>query len=216
MREWFKDLGFFIRHRILRIFVICLAAYCVITMGTRVYVDKAGIADEVMETIEETVSSMDIEETDENGETYISMPKLATQNIRAGMIGLFSGLVPFILFPAIVLVENAVMMGSVLVGSDYLGITAMQILIYGVLPHGIMEIPAMIICYACGVRICITVTSLILKRQDWFETRFEVSRAVITAVLISVPLFIAAAYVESFITPDLLYRMVLAPALGLA
>lgn len=216
MREWFKDLGFFIRHRILRIFVICLAAYCVIVMGTRVYVDKAGIADEVMETIEETVSSMDIEETDENGETYISMPKLATQNIRAGMIGLFSGLVPFILFPAIVLVENAVMMGSVLVGSDYLGITAMQILIYGVLPHGIMEIPAMIICYACGVRICITVTSLILKRKDWFETRFEVSRAVITAVLISVPLFIAAAYVESFITPDLLYRMVLAPALGLA
>ena len=216
MKEWFRDLGFFIRHRIVGLFALCLALYCVIVIGSRVYVNSTGIADEVMEGISETLSNMEIEETDEDGDTYISMPKLAIQNIRAGMIGLFAGLVPFILFPVIILAENAFILGAILVPSDYLGVSAMQIFLFGILPHGIMEIPAMVICYACGVRICITVTSFILKRKDWFETKYEISHAIITAVFIAVPLFLGAAYVESYITPDLLYRMALAPALGLA
>ena len=216
MKQKIADLLFFIKHRIAVLFAVCLLCYCTIVAGSRVYINASGIGDEVMEQVRDTIAAMDIQETDEDGESYISVPKLAMQNIRAGMIGLFSGIVPFLCIPAIILAENAVMLGAVLIPSDYLGVSALQILLYGILPHGVLEVPAMIICYACGVRICISMTAWILKRRDWFRTRYDITNAIVTAVVIGIPLFIGAAFVESYITPDLLYRMVLAPALGLA
>ena len=80
--------------------------------------------------------------------------------------------------------------------------------ILGLIPHGIVEIPAFILLFASLIRWHVTTTEAVMKRiigekLDRDKLRRDLKDTLILAVA-SVALFMIAAFIETYITPSLL------------
>ena len=73
----------------------------------------------------------------------------------------------------------------------------------GILPHGILELPALLVSFALGLYLCWTLSyKICLQRERSFRLALkEVGRAYL---LIVVPLLLAAAGTETYVTPVLM------------
>ena len=128
---------------------------------------------------------------------------LLSNNISAcGMIMLY-GFLPFIRLPALALGINAMVLGcmaAVYLQNDISLITYLA----GILPHGILEFPAMFLAFAVGLYICDNISRFFRRDgsacSPWaclvWLARFH--------LLILIPLLTAAAVVEVYVTPHIL------------
>ena len=128
---------------------------------------------------------------------------LLSNNISAcGMIMLY-GFLPFIRLPALALGINAMVLGcmaAVYLQNDISLITYLA----GILPHGILEFPAMFLAFAVGLYICDNISRFFRRDgsacSPWaclvWLARFH--------LLILIPLLTAAAVVEIYVTPRIL------------
>ncbi|MEM4577015.1 MAG: stage II sporulation protein M [Candidatus Nezhaarchaeales archaeon] len=73
----------------------------------------------------------------------------------------------------------------------------------GILPHGILEIPALLISCALGVKVGLTVYDNI--RNGGFGVGIVIRKFVKTYLKVVVPLLLVAAIVETYVTPLLLH-----------
>ena len=73
----------------------------------------------------------------------------------------------------------------------------------GILPHGILELPALLVSFTLGLYLCWTLSyKICLQRERSFRLALkEVGRAYL---LIVVPLLLAAAVTETYVTPVLM------------
>ncbi len=110
-------------------------------------------------------------------------------------LGIFAGLIPFF---------------SVLANGLILGIFAQVIsqeaswmfFVLGITPHGIIEIPVLIISSAIGIRIGkVAVYRLFSKKESFQE---ELAKALKFFILVLMPLLFIAAFIETFITSAIL------------
>ena len=130
----------------------------------------------------------------------ISIFNLLANNLRASALSMAYGIIPFLYLPALPIGMNAAVLGA-LAAYYQLGHQSMLLLAAGILPHGIFEIPALLIAFAGGLYLCRTVTATILHR----ETDLPLSAAILSLVRVYItmilPLLIVASIVESYITP---------------
>ena len=138
--------------------------------------------------------------TDESG--TISFSGLLLNNFYAMLLAMVYGILPFLYLPALTLGINASMIG--LCAGYYLhnGIS-LWVYLVGILPHGIFEIPALILSIAMGIHLCKTLTDALRKRQKG-TTGAVVSRLWKQFGLWVVPLLFAAAAMETYVTPAIL------------
>lgn len=128
-------------------------------------------------------------------------------NLMAGAITIVAGLIPFLFLPILSLASNAIVVG--LMGAVYQmnGMGWIPLLV-GILPHGVLEIPAFILGVTLGVHICFKLVKTILRKN--FKGEFK--QAIIASVRIfffwMVPLFIVAAFIEAFLTPVLFNALI--------
>lgn len=136
---------------------------------------------------------------EESGASMVGL--LLRNNIRATILTVIYGFLPFLFYPAMTLGSNAMtiaVMGVVYVQEGYYTPAAF---LAGILPHGIFEIPAMLIACAVGLCHCRLVTGLIRRRAQTTPPRVQlVSLAWVYAAL-TLPLLVIAALVETFLTP---------------
>ena len=129
----------------------------------------------------------------------ISMPGIFANNLRAGALCVLYGIIPYIQLPALPLGVNSIMMGFL--GAYYVN-NGKSLLAYasGIVPHGILELPALILSIAGGLYLCRAVTERLRSGQAGLvKTAFgELARVFLLWIL---PLFLAAAAVEVYITP---------------
>ena len=130
----------------------------------------------------------------------ISVLNLLANNLRAAALSMAYGIIPFLYLPALPIGMNAAVLGA-LAAYYQLAQQSMLLLLAGLIPHGIFEIPALLIAFAGGLYLCRTVTSVLLRR----ETPIPFTEAVLALVRIYVtlilPLLIVASVVECYITP---------------
>lgn len=130
----------------------------------------------------------------------ISAPALLSNNLRACLFTMMYGLVPFLLLPAMSLGVNAIMLG--VLAAWYVSEGA-SLLVYlaAIVPHGIFELPALILAFATGLYVCGQVTRLCRRDKEalhvW-DCLLLMSRVLFLALL---PLLAAAAVVEAYVTP---------------
>ena len=134
---------------------------------------------------------------DEDG-TIRLLPLLAN-NIRAAVATIAYGLFPFLFLPALSLGINSLLIGFF--AAFYLK-NGMSMLYFcaAIIPHGIFEIPALIISIALGLYLCRTINDF---------ARHNTKGAVTTAAqdilrvlcLRAIPLFVIASVIECYITP---------------
>ena len=134
----------------------------------------------------------------------ISMIRLFFNNLEASVFGILSGFIPFLFLPALGLLSNAAVLGLVFSSSQLSVYPIWKIVAFGILPHGIFELTAVLLCYAMGISICWNITKKITgyrKRENLKELLMNCLRATILVVL---PLLVVAAFIETFITEKIM------------
>lgn len=130
----------------------------------------------------------------------ISPVGLFLNNLRACLFTMAYGVIPFIFLPALALGTNAVVLGGL--AAWYLA-EGMPIAGYfaALLPHGVFELPALMLALAMGLWVCGQVTRRC--RRDETAVRFWECLVLMSRMLLLVliPLLAAAALMEAYVTP---------------
>lgn len=123
-------------------------------------------------------------------------------NIWAGGMSILLGFIPFLFMPFWTLTSNALIIG--IVGGVY-GLSGYGIIAFlvGIIPHGLLEIPAFILGVSLGIDLCFKLIKLIFKRIKKEELNKTIRNALRIYFLWMVPLFLLAAIIETYMTPVL-------------
>ena len=138
----------------------------------------------------------------------ISVVNLFLNNLRAACVSFILGFVPFLYLPTVSVLGNAIiaglMVGYIGVGLNYDLLHSLLYVLAGIIPHGIFEIPALLLACAMGYAICTQLNKQIFrKRTKWpFDTMMgEMGWYIVLKII---PLLIIAACVETWLTPMLM------------
>ena len=128
-------------------------------------------------------------------------------NVIASGISSLLGVIPFLFLPMFSLASNAIIIG--LIGAVYQvnGIGWFAFLV-GVLPHGVIEIPALILGVTLGVHLCFKLSKTILRKNFKGELKQAAIGCLRIYILWLVPLFFIASFIETFMTPILFNAVV--------
>ena len=113
------------------------------------------------------------------------------------------GLIPYVRLPALAMGLNAMLLG--VLGAQMLASgQALALYFLAILPHGIFEIPALVLSFAMGLYVCGHLTDRVRGREgalSFWDCMEQISALCISVVI---PLLAVAAAVEAYITPALL------------
>jgi uncharacterized membrane protein SpoIIM required for sporulation len=138
----------------------------------------------------------------------ISFPMIWGHNLRAVVIILLLGLFSFGVLGVLVFLLNTSIIGIVLALEGALGMSPVKLAIFGILPHGIFEIPELILSSAAVLYIGIALVTprsqltlgevLINAIADWAKI----------GIGLVLPLLTIAAVLETWVTPVLLHSVI--------
>lgn len=136
-----------------------------------------------------------------NQDGGIDALRILSNNLRAAFLSIAYGLFPFLYLPAMAIGVNAAMLGGVTALYQVHG-QSMAYLAAGLLPHGIIEIPTLLIAFACGLYLCHEVTVRFRKQEEppvpFSQTLFSLVRVYLTIIT---PALIVASLLEAYVTP---------------
>lgn len=123
-------------------------------------------------------------------------------NLRAFLVTVCYGFLPFIFLPAMSLALNGAILGLF---AAYYVHNGQSLLLYlvGILPHGIFELPALVLALSCGLYLCRVITDYVRhNRKDTVKPALvNIVRVLVLNVL---PLTAIAAVIEANVTPLIL------------
>ncbi len=136
--------------------------------------------------------------------TNLNVPFLFFNNFRAVVLIMFFGMFSFGVIGILVYILNFSLIGAILGGVELLGIPPWTIFVYGILPHGVFELAAVIFATAAmlnlGVRL-VTPEENVSIGEVFIEALAEWVRLM---VAVCIPLLLLAAVIEVYVTPGLL------------
>lgn len=142
-----------------------------------------------------------------NEDFTINVFALFYNNLRASLMILALGWIPMLFLPFLALGINGVLIGVALKLMKITGDSPLKMSLIGLLPHGIFEIPALLISFLLGIFICKNISQGIFKKDSYnFKEvfKFTVKEFVIKVI----PLLAIAAIVETYITPILINKFI--------
>lgn len=163
------------------------------------YYQNAELAKELLEPYMEMIQDMMTEDGS------ITWSKLFLNNIFACAQAVGMGIVPLLFLPIFVLLSNSIMTGAVMgLSIAEAGMDPIKSIIFGILPHGIFELPGLFISIALGFYLCRYMTRALFRRkqeQTLLDVLNAVAKGYVTVVL---PLLTIASVIECFVTPELM------------
>lgn len=136
--------------------------------------------------------------SDESGR--ISALALFFNNVQATAFIMLYGLIPFIQLPALALGMNAMMLGVMASWYAAEGISPLAYLA-ALLPHGVLELPALFLSFGTGLYICGQLSRRCRKDQSARSLWACMTLASQTLLSVLVPLLLVASLVEAYVTP---------------
>ena len=153
------------------------------------------LTDHVMGVLEQAIDSA--------GLSSVTMAAaIFANNLTAAFSAILWGLVPFAYLAAFPLGFNFFLIGALGVYYVRSG-SSLGVYLVGILPHGVFELPALVLFCAVGLYLCSRVTARVRgdKEVRILRTLSEVSTLFLYVIL---PLLAAAALIETYVTPRLL------------
>lgn len=191
----------FYRESLFRTHIWCLAAFlavCVLSAAVLgVFAEQARA---IVESFMAEVQQSGLLEEDGS----ISPLALLGNNLQATLTAAAMGIVPFVYLPVLPLALNGAVVGAVAALSGTMGVPVWQMILLGLAPHGIFEIPAITLGIAMGLYLCRQMGGMLRKRPATPRLEAILPHLVRVAVLGAVPLLTLAALVETYVTPALL------------
>ncbi|MCQ6253350.1 stage II sporulation protein M [Methanocaldococcus sp.] len=127
-----------------------------------------------------------------------NFPFILTNNLKVIFL-MLAGSITFGLSTFINLIYNGFNVG-VLIGSTFQTNEPLKLILALILPHGIFEIPALLISAVAGFKIPYEITLYLLDKKEKPITEEDI-KEFLKLALISIILIIIAAFVEVYITP---------------
>lgn len=125
---------------------------------------------------------------------------LLTNNWRAMLVSILYGFIPFLFLPAVTLLVNGALLG-ILAGWYHSQGISLALYLAGILPHGVLELPALVLSAACGVTLCRNMCKLVTsdpRRTPMVDLLSDLLRVLL---LLIAPMVVAAAFIEAYLTP---------------
>lgn len=173
------------------------AAFLILMLaGFGICMAEPELLNRIVRFLQEYISGLNL--TDNAGN--LSALALFSNNAQACAIAMLLGLVPFLYLTALPLGINSMLLGVL---AAYYVTSGLPLMGYfaALLPHGIFELPALVLSFSMGLFCCSQVTRRIRKDETalrvW-DCLYQMSRVF---VLLLVPLLLAAALMESYVTP---------------
>lgn len=196
MKKQFRAIGDFWRAEYGRYVGMTAAAFLVLLVlayiAGRLFPD---IPVSVISSFNEDIAGSGIVQEDGS----FNVLALFTNNLRAMVLGVLYGFIPFLYLPALALGVNAAILGMLasLIDGQWLLLAA------GILPHGIFELPALFLSLAAGLCLCKNINVYIRKNEKGVmkPLLLNILRVVVLLVL---PLLVIAAVMETYVTPALM------------
>lgn len=152
-------------------------------------------ADGLVSNFAQQVEDMGI--LDEDG--TVSAFALLTNNVRATLLTILYGFVPYVFLPALSLGTNALLLGAF---AAYYVNNGSSLLLYlaGIIPHGIFELPAIVLAVAMGIYLCKMINYYV--KHNTKGIMLPLMADLLRAFLLRlIPLLVLASLVEAYITP---------------
>ena len=175
------------------LFVVCSAA------GYVVFALNPSLTNELMKAVTEIFAQSGV--VSESG--GISFLGILLNNWFAMLFSVLYGFLPFVFLPVLSIITNAVLVGAM---AAYYTISSLPLTLFFAvfLPHGLFEIPALLLAVSMGVALCRNIIRLITRSARAVPMVEFLTGLLQTMLLLIFPLILLAAAVESFITPALL------------
>ncbi len=122
----------------------------------------------------------------------------AVKSFATMILGLFLGF-----FPLIFVTFNGMLLG--IVAFSEVEKSGLVPFLAGILPHGIIEIPAVVISVGVGFKLAHEVYKVILTSEG--NIRKEIARGISIFIHLVLPMLMAAAIIEVLITPMIYYSV---------
>jgi len=187
----------FLRSDFRRVLMLCaLGMVLAFALGLGVSLAQPDKAMEVIELFMEQVERSGV--IDESGD--MSVFSLLLNNWRAMLVSAAYGVVPFLFLPVFSLLSNGALVG--VTAAVYLSNgMSLSLFLAGILPHGVFELPALVLSIACGVYLCRNMCRVVTSdpgRIPMVELLGDLLRVI---VLLVAPMTVAAAFIECYVTP---------------
>jgi len=199
--SWLKDqfiqLGKFLRTDFRKTVLWCAAGMVIagiLGFGFSLFSPDAAMS-AIQNFMEQIAQSGVIDE-----EGQMSVFALLMNNWRAMLVSTLYGLIPFLFLPLVSLLTNGLLVG-VMFGIYQANGLSLLTLLAGLVPHGVFEIPALVLSIACGVKLCRNMCLLATsspQRVPFLALAEDLLRVL---VLVIAPLTMVAAFMECYVTP---------------
>lgn len=192
----YKEAFLFFRTKLWKPALVCAVLFFAAIAGTVVILSKRpDVVHQLMEIVSH-IFSMKALQVDGK----LSAMGILTNNLRTSGLLVLLGLIPFLFLPILGLVENACVIGIIMAGTALKG-ASLEALAAGLIPHGIFELPALILSTGMGSLLCMEVIRTLLRRKrekNFLQTLSEICRFFLLIVL---PLLVVAAVIETYVSP---------------
>lgn len=132
--------------------------------------------------------------------------ELFKNNMKAAVLSVVMGIIPFLFVPSYTVVVNAAILGGFY--HYFIALPRMSAGIYfaSIMPHGIIEIPGFLLGVTLGIYLCIELSKKILKKpsKDFPEVLKDLASVIVFIIL---PMLVVAAFIEAFVTPIIMNSM---------
>jgi len=140
---------------------------------------------------------------DEGLSTFNLAVGLFFNNLQACIVVAITGFIPLFLPAVSIIGINGAMMGVMFAFIQISGQSTIAAFLSGIVPHGIFEIPAIILSGAIAFYISISIFKKLDKMGN-FSFKSALKNAFLTFIWFCVPLLLIAAAIEAFVTPHIM------------
>ena len=189
---WRQEYGRFVGMTAIAFLVLTVLAY----IAGRLFPD---IPVTIMDYFSDAIDSSGIVQEDGS----FSMLALLGNNVRAMVLSALYGFIPFLYLPALSLGLNAAIIGmlAAMMQEQWLLFAA------GILPHGIFELPALILSLAAGLCLCQNINHYInhyIRKNEKGVMKPLMLNLLRVMCLLVLPLLVIAAVMECYVTPQVM------------
>lgn len=187
---WHSGLSTQVLHSAIAFFLLALLAFAACTASP-------DLRERLLSLVLTSIDSAGVVKEDGS----FSALAILSNNLGAAALMMAYGLIPFLRLSALPLGINAMALG--VLGAWYLAEGySMAAFLAALLPHGILELPALFLAFGMGLYVCSQLTQQ-LFRKDESALRLWDCLALMCRLLLLVllPLLAAAALIEAYVTP---------------
>ncbi len=190
-----KDIEYFYSSR--KYFIAAVAVFTIsFAVGILISVKNPDASEKLLEMLKDTyggITALD---------PFGRMLEIFKNNVSTCFIALLGGLVIGII-PLVIVVINGAVLGILV--ELFLKKQGAFFVIAAILPHGIIELPMVLISVGIGFRLGHAAYLSMIYQKTIHELIYELKHGVFFYIKIVVPLLLLAALIESYVTPLLIY-----------